>query len=244
MEQKYPIKIQGSCVTRDAVECVMDRVSIETYNARSSIASLISDPVDIWFQDQSELPNFERRNIYNDFDKSWRFKKPDNIPTIYDFTDERYGILKLQDDRMVTLSTGLRAMAGGLEQILKKGVWIAPNSDAFLELIASKLDQFCELVDAKGISVINVCYWASQDNKGQSYDENETGFTDRMNRMLDVIYDRLAAKTKATFFGLPKSEFVGDANHRWARSPYHYTIDIEKRIAGKLLEKLHELDTQ
>jgi hypothetical protein len=244
MEQIYPINIQGSCVTRDAVSSIMDRISIETYNARSSIASLVSDPVDIWFQDQSEIPNFERRNIHNDFVKSWRFKNPGAIPTVYDFIDERFGILKLEDDRMVTMSTGLRAMAGGLEQVLKKGVWVAPNDDVFFELVISKLDPFCELVDEKGIALINACYWASTDDNGQSYRESETGFTDRMNRLLDRIYDRLAAKTKAAFLELPKSDFVGDANHRWARSPYHYTPDVEERLGGKLIAKLHELTVE
>lgn len=232
------LKIQGSCVTRDAVGSVLDKVAIDSYRARSCIVSHVSDPVDVWFKDQSELPNFERRNVYEDFSKKWRFDNCESIPTVYDFIDERFGILRMRGGRWVTFSTSLQAMAGGRRPLLKKGKWMSPNSDEFVELTLANLDRFCGLVEERGPALVNTCYWAATDENGMVYAETENGFTDRMNGLLDKIYDRLATRTNAVFFGLPKSDFVGQSAHRWGRAPYHYSPELESVLGDKLVSSL------
>lgn len=91
------IEIFGSCVTRDAFEFdVSGRYQISAYNARSSLISLYSDPIDVSFDDIKAEFMFEKQMVYNDLTKSFRkhiTKKRDSY-LIIDFIDERFDVLR------------------------------------------------------------------------------------------------------------------------------------------------------
>ena len=237
MGNDMDFSIQGSCATRDSVTYILDRARLVGYRARSSILSHMSDPVDFWFDTPGEMPNFEKLNVIADFDKSWR-TTPSRGVTVYDFIDERFGVLKLIDGRTVTFSTALRGMTGDNAPLLSHGRLVSAGSQEYFDITSAVLDAFCEVLADKGPAIINVCYWSKADDTGARYEmEDSRGFIDQANRHLDMIYDRIYVRTKANFTSLPRDAFVGSSTHRWGRSPYHWTEDTERKIG----EEIHRL---
>lgn len=227
--------IQGSCVTRDALQHRIDSIQITRYRARSSVISLMSDPVAIPALDPSGTNRFEHQNVLADFSKSWlaELMALSGQSAIFDFIDERFGIIDC-GFRFVTYSTSLRAVLPETE-IRKLGTFVHPASEQYATLMRESLGRFIDVIAGRDNIWIHEAYWAESFEDGRSYDAILGNLVAPMNSLLEMIYTELRA-AGVRHFGLPRSAYRAAVEHRWRVAPFHYSERTEEAIGAMIID--------
>lgn len=222
------VLIFGSCVTRDPFENSIASglgFEIKDYYARSSFASLAGKPV--LNQDLSKISSsFQRKMVEKDFSKNfldYDFSSIDLI--LFDFIDDRFPLLELPDGACCTESNEFKKSE--LDFDAKK---IDPFSSNFFDrwekgwvIVLNKL----KCANVINLVKINKVFLAKQDNLGIYFSGQE--YIEKMNAWLSKIYDRLSLDLSVDqFCDYKEISFVGDAGHKWGRSPFHFKKSIEK----------------
>lgn len=227
--------IQGSCVTRTPLVSAPETLVVSRFRARSSVVSLVSPPVPMIPHDAATVPRFEAMNIAADFSKSWRQELPQSGEiAIFDFIDERFGVVDTGEGYF-TFSTSLRAVVDR-DKILSRGKFISPGSAGYHDLVMGAMDAFCDIISNIPDICVNTAYWAEPKPDGPAFPESLSKLITPQNRLLDAIYDRIAARTKARFFGLAKHRHVAAAEHKWGMAPFHYTQETDLAILQSLTD--------
>ena len=111
--------ILGSCVSRDIFRfCNQEEFKIVDYYARTSLASLATEPA----LDKEILRNiaspFQRRVVWYDMEKTF-WKIFDNVEfdiLLIDFIDDRFNFYKMKENAIVTISNEFRKAIGALDR--------------------------------------------------------------------------------------------------------------------------------
>jgi hypothetical protein len=208
---------------------------IAWYQARTSLVSMMAPPasIDLNYK-ESDLPESEKRHIRGDLDKIWRRKiKIASDAVILDFIDERFGLGALPGS-FFTFSTAYRKVAGA-DALAKCDRFIGPATDEYFRLTKAALPGFCELLQDIPRLIVNDAYWASRKEDGSPFDAAAQAMVGPCNAVLDIIFDEISKRTKATFLNIPKGALFGKVGHRWDDAPFHYSDACEQLIAKRLV---------
>ena len=223
------IYIAGSCVTRDAFTPDTESdFEVVKYYARYSLARLLHPEVELnipetSFEKKVSSP-FRRRLLRNDFSNNLITSL---IETEFDYlvidcVDERFGLIDYNHSGYVTNSDELRnAQLFNHETALK----IPCNSIEFSELWRNGLKKIIGTVNPEKI-IINNVYWTNKLNNGNNISTVEN--VKYHNEMVSNLY-RIAKEEgipEHNFVNYPPNIFVGDLNHRWGPSSFHYVQDV------------------
>lgn len=234
--------ILGTCVSRDALEYVSDgSIELSDYYARSSLASLNAVP----FSDHiprciSDIPSaFGRRVVERDLTKHFfreaLVEKTDIV--LVDLIDERFDLWV--DDttgRCCTLSDEI--VRAGFAQEYKRGRTVRSGGAEFWDRWCEGWKRFLSYATEMGLRrniAINKVFWGERTAAGRKFN---WGVADN-NTLLGRMYDYIARDLAQTqFLEYSPELLVGDDNHRWGVSPFHYVPELYRET----IRLLHEFD--
>jgi len=84
------------------------------------------------------------------------------------------------------------------------------------------------IISAKSINklLINKVYLAKRDDNGSVFDQQ--AYITQINNWLDKIYNHLSLHlSKSQFIDYSSINFTSKTDHKWGRSPFHFTPCIE-----------------
>jgi hypothetical protein len=221
------IGIFGSCVTRDLFEDPSLRPRLAQYTARSSVISVVAQPVPL-DPDLVKLDSpFQKRCVVDDFGKTFFAELERNRPDwlVVDLIDERFEVLWLGAS-CVTRSSAF--VGAGLDELLPGDATprLTPEADALLvEALASFAQRVTAVMPADRV-IVHRAGWLTRYRDGgivSDFDERRAHFAVRHNEALDRAYDHLESVLEnAHAIALDRDAFAADAQHRWDLEPFHY----------------------
>lgn len=222
--------ILGSCVTRDIFRFVKDTYKITEYYSRTSVCSIISNPVLISENQIKLQSDFQRRMVIRDFIKTF-FIDINNLAfdfLIIDLIDERFNLLKINGS---VITRSVEFINAGLDYLAYEKI----------EKTLSFWEDACELFVKKLLSIlpkekiiIHEAYWANRyiDNgiikEYKNQKEIDTN-NDLLKRYYNILEKELSQKVVKT-----KNILMGDPNHIWGLTPFHYTEEYYKEIYSQI----------
>lgn len=119
------VSIFGSCVSRDLLEYdAAHNVKLDLYFARQSIISAVSAKVPINFEEINLQSNFQKRQIYYDFNKTAFQMRQEKMSDFLflDLVDERFSLVKIGNSYVTKSSTMLESgvVAEGVSTVDKE----------------------------------------------------------------------------------------------------------------------------
>ncbi|KWE81342.1 DUF6270 domain-containing protein [Burkholderia territorii] len=234
--------ILGTCVSRDALEFVSDgSIELSDYYARSSLASLNAVP----FSEDiprciSDIPSsFGRRVVERDLTKRFfrdaLVEKTDIV--LVDLIDERFDLwVDDSTGRCCTLSDEI--VRAGFAREYKRGRTVRSGGEEFWDRWCEGWARFLSYATKMGLRrniAINKVFWGERTVAGRQF---SWGVADN-NMLLGRMYDYIARDLAQTqFLEYPPELLVGDDNHRWGVSPFHYVPELYRET----IRLLHEFD--
>ncbi|MBE0444158.1 DUF6270 domain-containing protein [Psychrobacter sp. FME5] len=221
--------IAGSCVTRDAFtpDTKKDFENVNYY-ARYSLARLIYPEVPLEISDklfeQKVSSAFQRKLLKNEFSNNLieSILDAEFDYLVIDCVDERFGLIYYNQSSYVTNSDELRkAQLFDYKSALKTPC----DNKEFHHFWRCGLKKIIDEIGVDKI-IINNVYWTNKLNSGDDISTVEN--VKRCNKMVSNLYQ--IAKEEGipenNFVNYPSSILIGDANHRWGPSPFHYIQDV------------------
>lgn len=211
--------IWGSCVTRDALEFILN-CNINIYVSRQSIISACSQCLPIYYYKiikfNKKIGCFHKRIINEDLYKTSLINLNNclsNNILIIDLIDERNGLLTFNDN-YITYSLALKENTNIESLQLNK---INPFTNQYIDLFCKNIKYFSNKIknsidgDRK-IIIIHKAYYADPNNK----------FI-RVNKTLNTFYTLLEKYLpNATSIEVPCKYRLSSISHKWGGAPYHY----------------------
>ncbi len=241
-ERKPRFSVLGSCVTRDPLNQIISEIDILSYQARTCITSMMSDPVEIPMDfDSLDAPPFEIRCVKQDLDKSWNSNFSDQCDIIVmDFIDERFGLAMI-GKKIFTYSTSLRRLLEHSGTSITPHIrFIPPLSVDYETMLRANLPAFCDRISGLDNLLINDATWAKQKEDGSFFEPEELVKVEKSNRIIGIICEEIAKKTSAQFTGFANDDLIAKFGHRWGDAPFHYSDETEARIAEVLFNSAEE----
>jgi hypothetical protein len=236
--------IFGSCVTRDLFEDPALRPSLARYTSRSSLISVVAEPVALAAERVRLDSAFQRRCVLEDFDKRFlaELERERLDWLVVDLIDERFDVLRTPSS-YVTCSSAYQG--AGLEQEHAGFARVRRLTGEAATLLQDAVAAFVERVTAvlpPERVIIHRARWLTRFRDGdgvQAFPAERVDFARHHNAALDHGYDALEQQLggRAASIALDAERYVADAGHRWALEPYHY----EPRYNATALERLREL---
>jgi hypothetical protein len=226
------IDILGSCVTRDVFNFT-DKFKIQSYFARTSLASIYSKPINISLDD-FELPSaFQKKMVFNDLTKYFRkyIKSTKADFLIIDFIDERFGILK-HNDSFITASAEYNK--SNLNQILKP-TRLTPSQKLLVwEKSALEFIEEVKNYYTPQKIILHKCFYKEKfKSKYGEIVKFEQSY-DYQNELLSRYYNFFEEKfTGINVIELDK-QFLASETHRWGLTPYHYEDEYYIQFINEL----------
>lgn len=236
------IYIYGSCVSRDSFDFIdKSQHRLLGYTARQSLISAVSKPYLAAADSGSLKSQFQIRNLQGDFDGSLLQIlveiAPETEYIFWDLTDERLGLIKIDDFTFITKSVEL--LQSGLLEKIADYEWIKFGTKEHFELwqeAVRALADFAKfnLPNTK-IVLINVP-WALLDEKSRPLGKTWDLQPDEANNLLAKyaavirnyldVYDIEMSWDKAT----------ASSDHKWGLAPYHYQDAVYEEVIDQFTE--------
>jgi hypothetical protein len=223
------IGIFGSCVSRDLLEDPALRPALGQYTSRSSVISVVDDPVPL-DPDAVRLDSaFQKRCVVDDFAKTFFDQLEERPPDwlLVDLVDERFEVVRTGGS-CVTRSSAF--ISAGLDDALEPTDGavrrLTREADALLDAaIARFTERLTGIVPAHRV-VVHRAGWMTGYRDGDAihaFTDERAAFAERHNAALDRAYDALEARLDgAPVIALDRRRYVADAQHRWKLEPFHY----------------------
>ena len=238
------IGIFGSCVTRDLFEDPAMRPALAQYTSRSSLISVVADPVPLDPERVRLDSAFQRRCVIEDFGKTFFSQLAESGADwlVVDLIDERFEVLWTEGS-CVTRSSAF--MGAGLADAADAGrPPVRRLTDEADRLLAGAIEAFAERVTAIVPAhrvVVHRAGWMTRYRDGDTvtdFPEDRAAFAERHNAALDRAYDLLLERLGTGHaIALDRHRYAADAGHRWDLEPYHY----EPAYNAAALERLRSL---
>lgn len=230
------VGVLGSCVTREPLILLADRLAVVWYQARTSIPSMGAAPLFLPLSfEPGSMPTFEQRNVQFDLCKTWiaNINRDDYDALLIDFIDERFGCA-LHGGTRFTWSTSFRAatLEPDTSQAIAK---IMPHTPEYARLVDENIGFVVDQLGKIDKPIVcNNTYWSFDREDGSP----EAKFSDprfqTMNTVLDGIYAYLRQHTSIVMLDVPRDEIRAGVSHRWGDAPFHYSADTDRRIAERI----------
>lgn len=218
-------RILGSCVTRDAFEFAgPGGPAIETYFARSSIASAFSELPFEGVDTSTIESSFQRRIVEWDLQKrcAATLASADFDVLVIDLIDERFDLIRDTTGALATRSNEF-LKAHDIDPSAER---ITAGSAAYIDLWVAGWRRLLSIVDQAGLRdaiVVHEAYWAERTQAGASFSSAPPELVAQANEFLGRLYSEMRRDLAAAQFLRPTSRpLVGADEHKWGRSPFHY----------------------
>jgi hypothetical protein len=232
--------IFGSCVTRDLFEDRALRPSLARYTSRSSLISVVAEPVALDAQRVRLDSAFQRRCVLEDFDKRFfsELERERLDWLVVDLIDERFDVLRTPSS-YVTCSSAYQGAGlehdDGFERIRR----LTGEAAALLEDAAAMFAERVTGVLPPERVIVHRARWLTRfRDRGavQAFPADRIDFAEHHNAALDHGYDTLEQHLggRAPVISLEDGRYVADAGHRWALEPYHYEPDYNAAALARL----------
>ncbi|WP_247042178.1 DUF6270 domain-containing protein [Arthrobacter rhizosphaerae] len=234
------IYIYGSCVSRDAFD-FLDKSENELlgYTARQSLISATNKP---YLADASKgalSSRFQIKNLQGDFDGNAIQKLSEIAESadyiFWDLTDERLGVIELDEDIFITRSTELVQSELLGDQTKQK--WIKFGTDEHLELWTQAVARFSDFVRSKNLETKIVLFnlsWSMYDDGEAVLGRYFSMLPDEANntfaRYVAVIRECLDVFS----LEVPWETAIANRDHKWTLAPYHYVDDVYTEVVHQL----------
>lgn len=237
------IFIAGSCVSRDAFnENNQDSFSMAGYFARYSLARLAYPTVQNLNLSEKEFSQkvpsaFQRKILKQEWDNILieRIQQTEFDCLLIDLVDERFGLVEMEPGVYITNSDELR---NSRIMEVRSANKLAPDSTEFISRWEEGFKKLIDVASAEKI-IINNVFWSDKLDSGEGFEPiSNPKRIKYCNTMVSTLYD-IAAKylnPKTQFVNYPRDIFVGDSNHKWGKSPFHYTKDVYEYLITFLLQ--------
>ncbi|MFS0674937.1 DUF6270 domain-containing protein [Ornithinibacillus sp. 179-J 7C1 HS] len=249
------INILGSCVTRDAFEVQKHNFSIENYFARTSIVSIMTNPIEVR-EDQFNLSsNFQKKCVLNDVRKLFfsTVEERESDYIIIDLIDERFNLLKINDS-YITKSNELIS-SNFIESIEVQEELISNvNHFKFWAAYAKRFfTKLLKIYDPSKIIIHKTKWRAEYLDKFSNVKSfsNVDGIASK-NRFLDKCY-RFIEDTfpQVKIIDMTERDYYASENHKWGLAPYHfedrYYMNFLRQLGdytGQWVANYHTLKTK
>lgn len=222
-------RIFGSCVTRDAFAFTEDpRFRLDQYFARSSLASAFGRGPFSEVRTETIESAFQRRIVEWDLRKTFARTLSEQTYDwiIIDLIDERFDLVRDRSGAVATCSNEYQkaeVLSGVSLETIRSG------SDSFMDLWAEGWSRFVEMVDGtcgRDAIVLHKAYWAETTEHGEPFRGQTSESIARANAVLDRMYAIIEADLPPdNALAVPRGSIRGASEHKWGRSPFHYTDD-------------------
>ncbi len=241
--EKIKVAIFGSCVSRDPFE-KSHEIEIVDYYARSSLASMTSAPANFLIDLSPISSEFQRRMIQRDLNKNFmNFIKENKFDIfIMDFTDDRFPILKLPNNTLITESQEFSiANKTNINFLPYSTTRIKPFSKDFLNLWEEGFTNLINISTQYGFSekiLINEIYWAKTDENNNFFKNHvEIEMANDYFRQIYLICKKNLSEHQ--FIKYEASDLVGFGGHKWGAAPFHYIKRVEENCLNQTI-KYHQ----
>jgi len=224
------IFIIGSCVSRDVFRLPHTAI-IADYVARSSLASAFDHlpwEADWAVVEASIASPFQRRLVTIDLQKRLPslLRETDYDLILLDFIDERFNLIEL-NGQVATLSNELSVTNLHKTSPATK---VEPTDPQRHEKWRYGLSQLLEIAGHRGVPVfLNKVLWATHDNLGNAFDPSSI---QHGNALLEKLYSEVPDEVRVISHS-PET-LVGDVDHVWGRSPFHYSRAVYETVLKEL----------
>lgn len=229
------IFIYGSCVTRDIFRVLNINADFCFYS-RSSLISLMSEPLYINPDNVQLTSEFQKRTVIEDFQKTFfanfNSKHPDVL--IIDLIDERFDLVKYGKSY---ITRSLYFVNSKVEELypfeyVKR---FQEHTHSLWEDACKKFINQLTLHLPEEKIVLHEAYWATEyfDNgEPKSLPKNE--YIKLNNSILKRYYSFM--KSLLPGMKVVSKEPIADSKHIWGLAPFHYTDEYYHEIYNQLVE--------
>ena len=230
------VLIFGSCVTRDPFDEIVQAnygFEIKDYFARSSFASIAGSPMVACDLSNITSP-FQRKMVDRDFSKQFLDYPFENIDLIiFDFIDDRLSLFELEVGSTYTESDEFQKSL--LKFDAKKIPAFSNEFFARWEVGWSMLFDKFKSLNMLHTVLINKVFLANSDQSGEKFEH--LSYINIFNSWLNRVYERLSTDLlDHQFIQYKDTPFIADASHKWGRSPYHYTLNINDAFIKNVIQ--------
>lgn len=226
------IVIHGSCITRDVFRIHPEGFNILDYFSRSSISSIVSEPIDVSEDHFSGLnSDFQRRMLLHDFRKDLfsQIEKFEIDNFLIDLIDERFNLLQ-RNLSIVTKSSELinSNFLKSTDITFQETRRIDYSLEQWKKDCYQYVQRLTRWVPEDKIMIIKGL-WAERylSTSGEIIEFNNSGrfqinLIRKMNALLEDYYAYIISLLpNAVMISFPKA--LANESHEWGLSPFHYT---------------------
>lgn len=229
--------IFGSCVSRDTVEFLWDKVSLLRYVARQSVVSSLVDasghmppepPFDSRFQERMRTGD-----ISGDSLRALASVADDVSVILIDLCDERLGLFEVADNVFITDSVERRSRTGLDLPRIRFG------DDRHFQLWRSSLHSWVAAARVLAPQAQILCVgpvWAEYTLAGIPTVPSYGVSAAAANALFERYYEAVVAEG-ITILGRQLGA-LSDDHHRWGPGPFHYSASVYQQLAGMIVTTL------
>lgn len=250
---KIKISIVGACITRDNFNSRFNSDYKEWFECislqnQSSFISLMSEPVKISEEDMGENYGKARRDtIVADFNKKYLKEiiknKPDYI--IIDlYSDVRYGIIKYKGSYITNNPDKVQKtnMYMKNKSLFEQNKLHILNNKEYKEMFFEAFDRFYKYVkeNLPNTKIIlnkaTYAYYYVDENNVVNLFSNKWSFIDKQIEVWNELNNIIASKYNIEVIDMSSDIYMGDKNHLWKCSPYHYENKFYRDFLNRLVK--------
>lgn len=230
----------GGCVSRDLFNFAESSLLLSDYYARSSFASVFSEPPQLSPNLQKLSSPFQQRCVLRDFDKSFKDKIASGSfdYLLIDFLSNRFNVA-VKGNSVLTLSNEL--MKSGFDSKAHGYQIVVRNSDKYFNYWKSGFEKFANHCRQCGVAdkvILNKIYLA---DRLQDDGVLPGGFTPEVvvkyNEFLDRCYEFSSEKMpEVKWLTYSERNVLGAVEHKWGPGPFHYVDGFYQEGLSQLIE--------
>lgn len=236
-QNKIPVAIIGSCVSRDAFEFERaSRFDLIGYYARTRLASFMGRATRSISPDYSKISsNFQRKTVAADITKNGRklLREQQYSLLVIDLIDERFPLIRFADSGVATESNEFRKLGVARSAYTR----IPPLHAESLDSWTAKWETLLRMIDAtsdRGKIVVHLAQWCRYTAKGTATID-EVDVVDAANHWLSRAYEIMRLDLDASqFIRVSDENQVADDSHKWSIAPFHYVPAYYDEFIRKL----------
>lgn len=228
--------IFGSCVSRDSVEKIINKISLIDYYARSSLCSLSTGSFDLNILPIENISSpFQRKMVLRDCNKAFfneeRFDEIDYI--VIDFVDERFPLISDSQGCSATLSAELNSALGN---DVNNFTYVDPFSEKYFQGFEKGFTSFIEHLGVNKEKLILIeAYWCFIDNEGIPLSKYDRSYIEKNNSKLEKLYELAKnAFPEMKVITIPSELLKADKFHKWGVAPFHYISEFYDYVIDQI----------
>jgi hypothetical protein len=231
------IAILGSCATRDAID-ISEKTEFQLveYTARTSLASLATEPFVVEKILKNVSSAFQRRMVQRDMHKDFwhRIIQSQFDFLILDFIDDRFN-LHLFDTQAAHIASSEYKKASQDTELPHKRI-LGPRHPDRMALWEDGMNRLVRHLSDRGMMnriLINCVFWTSI---------GDVKYVNDANKHLSDLYAKAASiLPEKQFIRYPSNLLIENENHKWGKAPFHYDDMVYRYLLEQIkLRYMHE----